>query len=288
MFPSRNSSNKMTSDSQFARIPTIHHVTNSMDGSEAGGIEVATYTVHIPPTPDNQPMQIARQPSTSQRVEDQYASSSLFTGGYNCVTRAHLKEKVIESDSSHPQMTGAKGSNCAMPGCDGKVVSDERGIDIVPCECDFKICRACYRDVMLSGEAVCPGCTEPYRKDPEFDEVGASSGQLSASPSSGGMSKMERRLSLMKSTKSALVRSQTNDFEHNQWLFETKGSYGYGNAMWPTTESSNGEFDGGIPGDPHMLINKQWRPLTRKMKISAAVLSPYRYTFHPISSFLFS
>jgi len=28
------------------------------------------------------------------------------------------------------------------------------------------------------------------------------------------------------------ARSQTNEFDA-QYLFETKGTYGYGNAMWP-------------------------------------------------------
>ncbi|KAF5185188.1 Cellulose synthase-like protein d3, partial [Thalictrum thalictroides] len=84
--------------------------------------EFSNYTVHIPPTPDNQPM----DPSISQKVEEQYVSSSLFTGGFNSVTRAHLMDKVIESETSHPQMAGAKGSSCSIPGCDAKVMSDER------------------------------------------------------------------------------------------------------------------------------------------------------------------
>nr|KYP68009.1 Cellulose synthase-like protein D3 [Cajanus cajan] len=95
-------------------------------------------------------------------------------------------------------------------------------------------------------------------------------------PPSSGVSKMERRLSLMKSTKSALMRSQTGDFDHNRWLFETKGTYGYGNAIWP----KGGNFGNGNEDDdvvePTELMNRPWRPLTRKLKIPAAVLSPYR------------
>ena len=74
-------------------------------------------------------------PSISQKVEEQYVSNSLFTGGFNSVTRAHLMDKVIESEANHPQMAGAKGSSCAIPGCDSKVMRDERGADILPCEC---------------------------------------------------------------------------------------------------------------------------------------------------------
>ena len=85
--------------------------------------EFLNYHVHIPATPDNQPM----DPAISARVEEQYISNSLFTGGFNSVTRAHLMDKVTESDASHPQMAGAKGSSCAINGCDSKVMSDERG-----------------------------------------------------------------------------------------------------------------------------------------------------------------
>jgi hypothetical protein len=80
----------------------------------------------------------------------------------------------------------------------------------------------------------------------------------------------------MKSTKSVLTRSQTGDFDHNRWLFETKGTYGYGNAIWP----KEGNFEnkkGDDVVEPTELMSRPWRPLTRKLKIPAAVLSPYRY-----------
>ncbi|PON85435.1 Cellulose synthase [Trema orientale] len=267
------------------RAPSVHHLrdtSNDLD-SDMGSVEFTTYTVHIPPTPDNQPMEIAVERSASQRVEDQYASSSLFTGGYNCVTRAHLKEKVIESENtSHPQMTGLKGSPCSVPGCDSRVMTDERGLDIVPCECDYKICRDCYRDAIRTGDGVCPGCKELYKETDGYDgrqSLPLPPAAVAAALAAGGagMSKMERRLSLMKSksrSNSMTRRSQNNEFDHAQWLFETKGSYGYGNAMWPK-DSENGSDDG-IAGDPNVFRDKQWRPLTRKLHISAAILSPYR------------
>lgn len=252
--------------------------------SEISGVEYSEYTVHIPPTPDNQPMDsssivMRMDPPISQRVEEQYVSSSLFTGGYNSVTRAHLMDKVIESDTTHPQMAGAKGSSCSIQGCDGNVMSDERGVDILPCECDFKICRDCFIDSVKSGDGMCPGCKEPYKNtDLAGNEV--DSGQPLPLLSTLGMSKMERRLSLMKSTnRSAIVRSQSGlmrsqtgvDFDHNRWLFETKGTYGYGNAIWPKDDDKNDES-----GESLELLNKPWRPLTRKLKIPAAILSPYR------------
>lgn len=272
----------------FARRTSSGRYVNlsreSLD-SEIGSGEFANYTVHIPPTPDNQPME-PMDASISQRVEEQYVSSSMFTGGYNSVTRAHLMDKVIESETSHPQMAGAKGSSCAVPGCDGKVMRDERGEDILPCECDFKICRDCYIDAVKTGEGICPGCKEPYKNtDLAETTVDSARGPLPL-PSNVGMSKMERRLSLMRSANrsvlikshSGLMRSQTGDFDHNRWLFETKGTYGYGNAIWPKEGGfgNDNSDNGGRGGEPAELLSKPWRPLTRKLKISAAVISPYR------------
>ncbi|CAN1187814.1 Cellulose synthase-like protein D3 [Linum perenne] len=279
-------SSEVTDTQQQPAIPTTvkfgrrtssgRYVSYSRDDldSEIGSSDFMNYTVHIPPTPDNQPM----DPSISQKVEEQYVSNSLFTGGFNSVTRAHLMDKVIESEANHPQMAGSKGSCCAIPGCDANVMSDGRGLDILPCECDFKICRDCYIDAVKTGGGICPGCKESY-KNTDLDEVAVDkSSPLPLPPPGGGgsMSMMERRLSLMKSTKSVLMRSQTGEFDHNRWLFETKGTYGYGNAIW----SNDGGFGDGKGdddvGERKDLMTKPWRPLTRKLKIPAAIISPYR------------
>ncbi|OIV95570.1 hypothetical protein TanjilG_30537 [Lupinus angustifolius] len=88
----------------------------------------------------------------------------------------------------------------------------------------------------------------------------------------GGGAKMERRMSILNSTnnKSMLLRSQTQDFDHNRWLFETKGTYGIGNAFW--------QDDSALGEDMSMsdFMDKPWKPLTRKIKIPGAILSPYR------------
>ncbi|CAN6486587.1 unnamed protein product [Victoria cruziana] len=255
------------------RTASGRYISYSRDSIELSGDlsngDYASYTVHIPPTPDNQPM----DPTISAKVEEQYVSNSIFTGGFNSVTRAHLMDKVIDSEAQHPQMAGAKGSSCSLPGCDGKVMSDERGVDILPCECDFKICRDCYVDAQKNGGGICPGCKEPYRA--ELEEAVLEYNRPLSLPPPPGMSKMERRLSMMKSTKSVLMRSQTGDFDHNRWLYETKGTYGYGNAFWPK-EGGGGSENGGTEASPPELLNRPWRPLTRKLKIPAAVLSPYR------------
>ncbi|XP_015887530.3 cellulose synthase-like protein D1 [Ziziphus jujuba] len=89
-----------------------------------------------------------------------------------------------------------------------------------------------------------------------------------------GGAKMDRRISVMKSSnnKSMLLRSQTADFDHNRWLFETKGKYGIGNAFWSQDEDSYG--DGGMSMQDFM--DKPWKPLTRKLSVPGGVLSPYR------------
>ncbi|CAK9143607.1 unnamed protein product [Ilex paraguariensis] len=232
-----------------------------MSGEFSG--DYMNYTVHIPPTPDNQPMDT----SVAAKAEEQYVSNSLFTGGFNSVTRAHLMDKVIESEVSHPQMAGAKGSLCNMPVCDGKVMKDERGADIIPCECRFKICRDCYLDAQKE-TGLCPGCKEPYKVGDYEDEVpDFSSGALSLPAPDD--SKSDQRMSMMK-------RNQTGDFDHNKWLFETKGTYGYGNAYWPQDDMYGDDGDEGLHGGMVDPSDKPWRPLSRALPIPQGIISPYR------------
>ncbi|XP_031250715.1 cellulose synthase-like protein D2 isoform X1 [Pistacia vera] len=251
------------------RTPTIHHLSASIDDldseTEISNSEYATYQVHIPPTPDNQPLSLELSPqkfnNDSERREDQYMSSSLFTGGHNRATRALSKEKVIESETSF------KGSFCALPGCNARTMIDSQGIEIVPCECDFKICKDCYRDALSNGDGICPGCKEAY-VEPDLSGMAVDDHKTEAF-------NLERSLPVVKSTESRLVRSQsTNEFDYSDFLYETKRSYGYGNAVWPKGDV-NGDGDG--VGDNTKVFNdKQWKPLSRKWNVSAAVLSPYR------------
>ncbi|KAL2551089.1 Cellulose synthase-like protein D1 [Forsythia ovata] len=86
--------------------------------------------------------------------------------------------------------------------------------------------------------------------------------------------KLDRRMSVMKSNnKSMLLRSQTQDFDHNRWLFETKGKYGIGNAFWQQDEDSYDRDTGMSMQD---FLDKPWKPLTRKIKIPPEIISPYR------------
>ncbi|KAK9280648.1 hypothetical protein L1049_014344 [Liquidambar formosana] len=175
-------------------------------------------------------------------------------------------EKVIESKTSH-----AKRTLCAVQGCDGKLMRDKRNEDILlPCECDFKICKDCFEDAIKTGGGNCPGCKEAYNVT-DMDELAADNESTDA-----GKSKMERKKKT--STTEKKSTNKTGDLEFST-LFETKGTYGYGNAIWPS--------DGNGPdGEPSELLNKQWRPLTRKVKISAAVLGAYRFLIFVRMTFL--
>ncbi|KAL0660609.1 hypothetical protein Bca4012_081194 [Brassica carinata] len=220
---------------KFARRTSSgRYVSLSRDNIELSGElsgDYSNYTVHIPPTPDNQPM--------ATKAEEQYVSNSLFTGGFNSVTRAHLMDKVIDSDVTHPQMAGAKGSSCAMPACDGNVMKDERGKDVMPCECRFKICRDCFMDAQKE-TGLCPGCKEQYKiGDLDDDTPDFSSGALPL-PAPG------------------------------------KGTYGYGNAYWPQDEMYGDDMDEEMRGGMVETADKPWRPLSRRIPIPAAIISPYR------------
>ncbi|CAK9238723.1 unnamed protein product [Sphagnum troendelagicum] len=92
---------------------------------------------------------------------------------------------------------------------------------------------------------------------------------------SRGDPKMERRLSLLKSNKPGLLMNHTSEFDHSRWLYETKGTYGYGNAVWPKDDGYAGGKNTGL-GAPPNFLDKARRPLSRKSNISAGIISPYR------------
>ncbi|KAJ6347756.1 hypothetical protein OIU76_004278 [Salix suchowensis] len=234
------------------RAPTTHHYSsNSREelGSEIGSVEFATYTIQIPPTPDNQPMEIPAE--NGNKMERSLTSNSMFKGGHNCATHAHLKEKMIESQTSHPRVAGENGSFCAEPGCDAQVITDKLGVDLVPCECEYKICWDCYKDVLATGDGICPGCKEPYRSH-DVPELHSS------------------RLSFGKSK----ARSQSGELDYSQYLFDSETNYGHGNALWPSDGvKGNDEGTGGVPKS---FVEKQWKPLSCELKISNKVIVPYR------------
>ncbi|KAJ9171766.1 hypothetical protein P3X46_015084 [Hevea brasiliensis] len=252
------SSNRTSSGGRFCSM-------SKDDTSEEMSSEFVTYTVHIPPTPDHQPMSVSQTSlcediNNAAKPERLYISGTIFTGGLNSVTRGHVIDRLIEVTKSLKS-----GLVCGVKGCDDKAV---QGL----CECGFKICRDCYLDCVGSnGVGHCPGCKEPYKDvdDEELDEddEAKSEEEDQALP----LPKLDKRLSLVKSTKAL---NHPPDFDHTRWLFETKGTYGYRNAVWPKDGYGAGSGANGFEHPPD-FEERSRRPLTRKVGVSAAILSPY-------------
>lgn len=286
--PRLERSSSPTSTGTTRRTSSGRYVSLSRDDASEFGGEVSSefaYTVHIPATPDFQSTQSTTatrpmvDPGIVGKAEQQFVSSTIFTGGFNSVTRGHVMEKMMELEGNHPQLACARGTACAVPGCDGKSLRDERGEDLLPCECSFRICRECYIDSLASSPPKCPGCKEDYRSaDVESPRTTTFSSlpPMSTNVDSNNSARMERRLSLLKTNKtgSFLMHQNSSSFDHSRWLYETKGTYGCGNAVWPT--DFNGGNNGGMGAAPATFIDKSKKPLTRKISISAGILSPYR------------
>ncbi|XP_010522811.1 PREDICTED: cellulose synthase-like protein D5 [Tarenaya hassleriana] len=238
--------------------------------------EFVNYTVHIPPTPDHQTV-FASQESMPEEDEDDamkkgnihtrsFISGTIFTGGFNSVTRGHVIDCLMDRTNTVKK----PGLVCWMKGCDEKAVQGR-------CECGFKICRDCYIDCITGGGGHCPGCKEPYKdiNDEEDDDEEEEEDEDEAKPlPQMPDSKLDKRLSLVRSFK---AQNQPPDFDHTRWLFETKGTYGYGNAVWPKDGYGVGSgANGNGYEQPPDFGERSKRPLTRKVSVSAAILSPYR------------
>ncbi|KAJ9187827.1 hypothetical protein P3X46_003243 [Hevea brasiliensis] len=257
--PLSNSKNRISSGGRYSSM-------SKDDTTEEINSEFVTYTVHIPPTPDHQPMSVS-QNSLSEHInnagkpERSFISGTIFTGGFNSVTRGHVIDCSMEVTKSLKS-----GLVCGMKGCDDKAIQGK-------CECGFKICRDCYLDCVGSnGVGHCPGCKEPYmdvdEKDFGEDDEAKSEEEDQALP----LPRLDKRLSLVKSFK---AMNHPPDFDHTRWLFETKGTYGYGNAVWPKDGYGAGSGANGFEHPPD-FGERSRRPLTRKVGVSAAILSPYR------------
>ncbi|KAL2945298.1 Cellulose synthase-like protein D5 [Bienertia sinuspersici] len=242
--------------------------------------EFVSYTVQIPPTPERPPISDSQNSNPNAtanggsvggdgpdlgRFGPGFISGTIFTGGFNSVTRGHVIDCSMEKSESQ----GKSREECWMKGCDEKPIE-------CPCECGFKICRECYLDCLANKDGGrCPGCKELYDKDEKEkgeDEEEEEEEDDEARPLRSY--KMDKRLSMVKSVKNP------QDFDHNRWLFETKGTYGYGNALWPkdgyfggNNNNNNGNNGFEYPPDFGQRCRK---PLTRKVAVSTAILSPYR------------
>lgn len=229
-------------------------------GVEETSSDYVTYTVQIPPTPDRKPMTASEDGKSSRS----FISGTIFTGGFNSVTRGHVMECSMEGE-----VQGKTASVCGMRGCDEEAMKGR--LLGGPCECGFRVCRECY----LECGGKCPGCKEPYKyvsddeEEEEEEEEEGSEGEDQPLPlPSMAEFKLDKRLSLVKSFK---AQNHPPDFDHTRWLFETKGTYGYGNAVWPKDGYGANGFE-----PPPEFGEKARRPLTRKVGVSAAIISPYR------------
>lgn len=130
----------------------------------------------------------------------------------------------------------------------------------------FRICRDCYLDA-LKETGLCPGCKEPYKMgDYEDDSNDYSNGTLQLQGPDGSKGGSQN-MSMMK-------LNQGGDFDHNKWLFESKGTYGVGNAYYDDYGDDNDDkFHEGMMES----MDKPWKPLSRTFPIPASIISPYRF-----------
>ncbi|KAI3806459.1 hypothetical protein L1987_22366 [Smallanthus sonchifolius] len=249
-------------------------------GSRGGGRygdEFVAYTVHIPPTPDHQFVSNSQDSPEYQKIHgnpnENRIKDTVFTGGFNSETRAHSRRmKSVEEIA-----VGKSKLLCQVDGCDEKLLDKSSKSQ---CECGFRICDDCYIDHCSNGAGVCPGCKEPFQESYEEDDDGVDMQPMmleekdTVNPlrrNRGGI-RLENNFSLVRSFK-----APNQDFDHTRWLFETNGTYGFGNAVWPREGCHRGgggdkyEYE-----NPPVFNDRRNRPLTRKVGISPAVLSPYR------------
>ncbi|KAL8544958.1 hypothetical protein ACS0TY_005241 [Phlomoides rotata] len=232
--------------------------------------EFVAYTVQIPSTPDNrvvsdsQSSPLDSSKSRGGNPNQSFMKDTIFTGGFNSATKAHLRKS-----SEEPTMAKSK-TICGMEGCNEKA---KDGKFENYCDCAFGICRDCYSDCLQNGGGHCPGCKELYKdvSDSEEEEEQPPEEEMDEAkplPEWGRGARLDKNLSLVQSFKNP-NSDKNQDFDHTRWLFETKGTYGYGNALWPSDDY--GRFE-----TPPDFSDRRNKPLTRKVGISAAIISPYR------------
>lgn len=256
--------------------------------SKDGGDEYVAYTVHIPPTPDHQFMsnsQTSPEYSKNQGNPNQNRiKDTVFTGGFNSETRAHARRmKSIEE-----LMVSKSKLLCQVDGCDEKLSTKSQ------CECGYRMCDECYIDCCSNGAVgVCPGCKELFREageegsnEDEYDDdfrpmMSEEKDTVNPLRRNGGIGgvRLESNFSLVRSFK-APNGNNNQEFDHTRWLFETNGTYGFGNAVWPREGCHRGSGVGGEYESPPVFNDRRNRPLTRKVGISAAILSPYRLVYN--------
>ncbi|KAK3139980.1 hypothetical protein QOZ80_5AG0393560 [Eleusine coracana subsp. coracana] len=270
--------------------------------SVGSAAEFVHYTVHIPPTPERTANSSLDAPPAASgaaaagaeeeeevRPQRSYISGTIFTGGLNQTTRGH-----VLNTSAARSVAASANMSCKMRGCDMPAFltgTGGKGGGRSPCDCGFMICRECYVDC-VNATGNCPGCKEPYNingseSDDYSDEDEADDVSSSEERDQLPLTSMAKRFSMVHSIKipsgggggAGGGGGKPAEFDHARWLFETKGTYGYGNALWPKDDHGNGGSGGtGFAGaeEPPNFGARCRRPLTRKTSVSQGILSPYR------------
>lgn len=135
------------------------YLSFSKDSTE----EFVAYTVHIPPTPDNRILSESEESPLDEGGSKSrgnpsagFIKDTIFTGGYNSLTRAHVRKISEEMET----VIAKSNILCEIEGCDDKALD---GNSKFQCECGFRICRDCYIDCVENGAGFCPGCKEPCK-----------------------------------------------------------------------------------------------------------------------------
>ncbi|KAL9675026.1 hypothetical protein QQ045_003225 [Rhodiola kirilowii] len=225
------------------------------------------YTVSIPQTPEAAFQSYASVTTSIDAKSD--VLKTIFTGGYGSGLRGRAMEKSIEMKKSELV--------CGMRGCDEAAIEQNK----LKCECGFKICIACYSDRVKHQDSKCPGCNELYKvqsiktehtnvDNDEDEEEEVEEDEARSLPSmKRARARDEKQFSVVQSFRGGFNR-QGSEFDHARWLYDTQGTYGYGNAYWPKDSGSDGFID-----RPDFCQNRH-RPLTRKINVPNALISPYR------------
>jgi cellulose synthase-like protein len=199
-----------------------------------------------------------------KRLEGEYLSNTVVTGGYAASTHAHgLRRKVEERSILAPSI-------CQLPGC------NNNALDVPTCECDIRICAACFKEAIgPSRSGVCPGCKLPYQIT-DLEEL-----------------HVRRTEMPQNNDEKSKPRSNSGDWDADSYLSVPgfkRNLNGFGNASVLPEDSPFHEgtaYGGGPPGGSvdgassdysadTRLTGKTWRPLSRKISVPSAVLSPYR------------
>ncbi|KAJ3692561.1 hypothetical protein LUZ60_011656 [Juncus effusus] len=203
------------------------------------------------------------------RLEEEYVVNSMMTGGFATSTRAHgMPRKVEERPPRSPY-------NCELPGCNNKALESQT------CDCNLKICGPCFKEATgPAGGGVCPGCKMQY-DNIDLEELRAARSEASPLP--------EVAVIPVNGDRSG---RRSNDWDVDSWY--SVGGYkrtfnGFGNASVMPEHGfvdgaavggggPSGSIDGGASeySIETRLGGKAWRPLSRKIKVPSAVLSPYR------------